>query len=126
MDPVTQIQSTGRDVVVSGKTPQEGVTGESGVEQAPKRSTPEREDARPNEPEKVDFEKVAEEVKEKSNRLFKGTDLEFEFRQEENRIIVRVFDKESGNLLREIPPEEVVSLAKTTKAGKGRLFSRAV
>ena len=123
MDPITFTKQA--DLTSVRPTPQEGVNGASGVEQAPKRSTPEKEDVRPNAVDECQSADSEKETHEAIAKLVRGTQLEFEFEENENRVIVRVFDKESGKLLREIPPSEVVDLSRSTQHGKGRLISRS-
>lgn len=58
--------------------------------------------------------------------LVRGTKLEFEFDKTDKRVVVRVYDKESGDLLRQIPPEELSRLVDESRSlkteAKGRLI----
>jgi uncharacterized FlaG/YvyC family protein len=125
MDPVLLTQGA----VVTAPTkpvPREGAGGGPEVEPAPQSSTPAPERERQTAPGGSDQSRMEERIRAESARLFKGTELEFEFEERNNRVVVRVFDKESGRLLREIPPGEVTELSRSTRQGKGRLISRAV
>lgn len=47
--------------------------------------------------------------------------LSFRFDKELNRVLVKVIDPETGELLREIPPESIVAAMKQLKQTIGRL-----
>lgn len=49
--------------------------------------------------------------------------LEFSIDEDTGRTIVRVLDAESGELVRQIPPEEILSIAENLEAASGLLFS---
>ena len=55
---------------------------------------------------------------------FSEVGLEFLQDAQTGRRIIRVYDRESGEVIRQIPPEEVLSFARALKAGKGALLSR--
>lgn len=59
-------------------------------------------------------------------KLARETDLDFEIDREDGHVIVRVFDKESGKLLREIPPDELNLFARQTVGQSGRLIRTSV
>lgn len=45
------------------------------------------------------------------NTVMSQRGLEFEIRQESDRVVTRVIDRESGDVIRQIPAEEVLRLA---------------
>lgn len=45
------------------------------------------------------------------NTVISQRGLEFEILQESNRVVTRVIDRESGDVIRQIPVEEVLRLA---------------
>ncbi|MGS2742048.1 flagellar protein FlaG [Halomonas sp. LS-001] len=48
---------------------------------------------------------------ERINTVMSQRGLEFEIRQESERVVTRVIDRESGDVIRQIPAEEVLRLA---------------
>jgi flagellar protein FlaG len=50
--------------------------------------------------------------------------LQFEIDPDLHRVIVKVMDGESGQVIRQIPPQEVLDLAKNIQASTGLLFRR--
>lgn len=53
-------------------------------------------------------------------------DLRLSVDRELDRVVARVVDSESGEVIREVPPEELVELAKTLRALMGQLLDRRV
>jgi uncharacterized FlaG/YvyC family protein len=56
-----------------------------------------------------------------SSPLFKPYSLSFRFVEELNRVVVKVIDPETGEAVREIPPESVIEALKLLKQQSGRL-----
>ncbi len=52
--------------------------------------------------------------------------VRFEFDKEANTMITKVVDVESGEMIRQMPSEEVVRIAKAMNNLKGLLFAQAV
>ena len=52
--------------------------------------------------------------------------LIFSVDSETRKVIVRIFDAETGKVVREIPPDEIVALAKKLEKLKGILFNGSV
>lgn len=50
---------------------------------------------------------------------FKPYSLSFRFEKELNRVVVKVIDPETGEALREIPPESVIEALKQLKSAPG-------
>lgn len=50
--------------------------------------------------------------------------VHLEIDHESHNVIVKVVDKNTGEVIRQIPPEELVALAKKIKDGKGTLFNK--
>ena len=68
---------------------------------------------------------VAEAVKEANASLHsRAVGLRFEMDEDTDKLIVRVVDRESGELIRQIPSEEVVRIAKVLGKAPGLLVSR--
>ena len=57
---------------------------------------------------------------------FKPYALSFRYDKELNRVLVKVIDPESGELLREIPPESVVAAMKQLRQTLGRFVDEEV
>jgi flagellar protein FlaG len=51
-----------------------------------------------------------------------GSHLRIEVDPDLNRVIVKVLSGESGEVIRQIPPKEVIDLAKNLSGSKGALF----
>jgi flagellar protein FlaG len=51
-----------------------------------------------------------------------GSHLQIEVDPDLNRVIVKVLSGESGEVIRQIPPKEVIDLAKNLSGSKGALF----
>jgi flagellar protein FlaG len=58
---------------------------------------------------KVELEKAMDIIKEKSKDMNFGLDMKYDERI--NRVIARIIDKETGNVIKEIPPEEIIKIA---------------
>ena len=52
--------------------------------------------------------------------------LEFDVSEESSRIVTRVIDRESGEVIRQIPTEEVLAIAERLEEMQGRLISLEV
>jgi flagellar protein FlaG len=52
---------------------------------------------------------------------FKPYSLSFRFEEELNRVVVKVIDPETGEAIREIPPESVIEALKQLKNAPGNL-----
>ena len=57
---------------------------------------------------------------------FKRYSLSFRFEKELNRVVVKVIDPESGEAIREIPPESVIEALKQLKKAPGTLVDEEV
>ncbi len=51
-----------------------------------------------------------------------GSHLQIEVDPDLNRVVVKVLSGESGEVIRQIPPKEVIDLAKNLSGLKGALF----
>jgi flagellar protein FlaG len=51
-----------------------------------------------------------------------GSHLQIEVDPDLNRVVVKVLNGESGEVIRQIPPKEVIDLAKNLSGSKGALF----
>jgi flagellar protein FlaG len=60
--------------------------------------------------------------KEKEATLFAGSSLEFSVDTDTNRIVVKVVDNETRELVRQIPMEEMLALAKAMNRLQGLLL----
>jgi len=70
------------------------------------------------------LEEVVKELKEKLKLL--NTQLQIEVDRETNTIVVKVIDKETNEVIRQIPPEYVLKIAKYLDEIAGLLFSEKV
>jgi hypothetical protein len=58
--------------------------------------------------------------------IFKPYSLSFRFEKELNRVVVKVLDPETGDVIREIPPESVIEALKQLKKALGTLVDEEV
>lgn len=77
-----------------------------------------------NKPVEVDFEKLTESV----NKFVRsvGTKLSFTFDDRTSQPVILVKDRESGDVIRQIPPEEMLALAEKLEDIAGIIFNRNV
>lgn len=76
----------------------------------------------------VDLDKSADLLKEtfeKLKKIFRGQ-AEFKIDKEANMIIIKIKDPETGEILRQIPPEQAVKLAKNIQELLGVLMDERV
>ena len=57
------------------------------------------------------------------NETMRPRGLEFELSEESSRVITRVIDRESGDVIRQIPAEEVLKIAERLEEMQGQLIS---
>jgi flagellar protein FlaG len=83
-------------------------------------------------PEKVDLgfnpQEMRENIQEAIDRLNQqlkanGRDLSFQMDEEINRPIITVRNIETGEVVRQIPSEEIIRMAHTLEEGKGLMFN---
>ncbi len=55
---------------------------------------------------------------------YRPTQLRFEMDKEADRVIIKVVDRESGEVIRQIPPEEMLNMAKVLDELKGSLVDQ--
>ena len=60
------------------------------------------------------------------NAAMRAHGLEFDVSEESSRIVTRVIDRESGEVIRQIPTEEVLAIAERLEEMQGRLISLEV
>jgi flagellar protein FlaG len=53
-----------------------------------------------------------------------ATQIEFSIDQDTKDVVVRVLNKETGEVIRQMPPDEVMHLAKVSEDIRGRMFNR--
>lgn len=107
--------------------PQDAFTGqklERGQEGQPRLIVDKKENAT-SAREEVPREKV-EQAAEKLNRLMADRRLQFEVNEKSNRIIVKIIDQESGEILSEIPPENIVEMLDSIQEYVGLLVDKKV
>jgi flagellar protein FlaG len=59
-----------------------------------------------------------------SDASLPAKDLRLTVDRDLDRVVARVVDSESGEVIREVPPEELVQLAKTLRALMGQLLDK--
>lgn len=57
------------------------------------------------------------------NETLRPHGLEFELSEETSRVITRVVDRESGEVIRQIPAEEVLDIAERIEEMQGKIIS---
>ncbi|MCX2780126.1 flagellar protein FlaG [Microbulbifer thermotolerans] len=60
------------------------------------------------------------------NEVLRSYGVEFESSEDTGRIIIRLVDRESGEVIRQIPPEEALNAAQRLEEVRGRLLSLQV
>ncbi|WP_041075897.1 flagellar protein FlaG [Thermotoga caldifontis] len=86
------------------------------------------ESSRKQEEDNVDLSKTMESLRktfEKLSRFFK-TEAQFTIERELNMIIIKIKDRETGEIVRQIPPEVAVKIAKNLQELMGILFDEKV
>ncbi|SHF10721.1 flagellar protein FlaG [Modicisalibacter ilicicola DSM 19980] len=69
-------------------------------------------------PDDTDLVKPLERV----NEVMRGYGIEFDLQRHEGRVVTRIVDRESGELIRQIPSEEVLRIAESLEQLQGRLI----
>jgi flagellar protein FlaG len=75
-------------------------------------------------PNRVSVERAVDRVREILERS--DSHLQIEVDPDLQRVIVKVLDGDSGEVIRQIPPQEVIELAKNLSVPKGLLFEEHV
>ena len=57
------------------------------------------------------------------NEVMRNYGVQFELGEEESRVVTRIVDRESGDVIRQIPAEEVLRVAERLGEVSGRLLS---
>lgn len=70
----------------------------------------------------IDFNEVVNNVNEFIHTL--KTNLSFRYDEERQSTIITVKNEETGEVIRQIPPEEMIRLARTMKAMVGIIFNQ--
>ena len=71
--------------------------------------------------EAVGRESLAEPIQ-RINETMKPYGLEFELSEDSSRVITRVIDRENDEVIRQIPPEEVMQIAENLGMAQGQLL----
>lgn len=75
-------------------------------------------------PDRQELEKVAEAMNKRSQNF--GRDLRFEVDLDSGRSVIHVLDRETGEIIRQIPPEKVRPELKENGAMEVRLYDEVV
>ena len=91
---------------------------------SPVTSPPPAAEAAPDKVERVDLEEVLERVGEQLNEFSSqsGRQLEFQVNNDSDRVVILVKSTATGEVVREIPPEEAQRLAEALQAGQPALI----
>lgn len=73
---------------------------------------------------RVALEQAVSKVKEVFQQS--GSQLQIEVDPDLERVIVKILNEDSGEVIRQIPPKEVIDLAKNLPGSKGLLFEEQV
>lgn len=73
---------------------------------------------------RVALEQAVSKVKEAFHQS--GSQLQIEVDPDLERVIVKILNGDSGEVIRQIPPKEVIDLAKNLSGAKGALFGEHV
>ncbi len=72
----------------------------------------------------VDFNEVVNNINEFTKTM--STDLSFSVDKESGRQVIIVKNRETGEMIRQIPPKEMIRLARTMKAMVGIIFHQEI
>ncbi|MBT8097936.1 MAG: flagellar protein FlaG [Woeseia sp.] len=78
----------------------------------------------PAQAEKPDLKQVAEQLNMKSQNI--GRDLRFEVNLDSGRSVIQVLDRQTGEIIRQIPPEKVTPYMQENGALAMRLYDEVV
>ena len=78
----------------------------------------------PPEPEKPDLEAVAEKLNQSTQAI--GRDLRFEVNLDSGHSVIQVLDRETGEIIRQIPPEKITPQVQENGALMLRLYDEVV
>lgn len=78
----------------------------------------------PSEQPKPDLKRVAEQLNISSQSI--GRELRFEVNLDSGRSVIQVLDRETGEIIRQIPPEKVTPYLKENGALEVRLYDEVV
>ncbi|WP_404376489.1 flagellar protein FlaG [Vreelandella aquamarina] len=73
-------------------------------------------------PQEITQEALAEPIQ-RINSVLRPRGLEFDISEQSKRVITRVIDRETGDVIRQIPAEEVLLMAERLEELQGRLIS---
>lgn len=107
--------------------PMETVRPPSATETVSATSSASSETKKPSEPEKPAQPSAAElgDNLQQLNRGLQNFGIEFELSEVDNRLITRVVDRETGELIRQIPSEEVLRIARAMEQTSSGLLLQA-
>lgn len=80
--------------------------------------------ALPAQAEKPDLEKVAEQLNMRRQSI--GRDLRFEVNLDSGRSVIQVLDRQTGEIIRQIPPEKITPYLQDNGAVSVRLYDDVV
>ncbi len=87
--------------------------------------TPNKDAKGPDAKESVPPEKIDKAVREINSYMQKvQRNLEFSVDKETKQVVVKVIDAESGEVVRQIPAESVLEMARNLKSDRGLLFAQ--
>jgi flagellar protein FlaG len=79
--------------------------------------------AKGDKPERSTSKQMAERIQESVNKIQKrATTLRFDIEENNGEVLVRVVNRESGEMVREIPPEEIRNMIEQLENLRGVLF----
>ncbi len=101
------------------------------TQNAPQHSTDKKVEAQPPEPQEASPEAKAKDLEQALSRVrevFQKADsrLEFTVDPDLDRVVVKVMDGDSGTVIRQIPQQEVIDLAKRLETPTGLLLHHKV
>ena len=78
--------------------------------------------------EEVEFQKKMDQLHEviQENIVINNFELNFSVDKETGTVVVRIFDADTGKLIWEIPPAEILAIAKEIEKLKGILFNENI
>jgi len=76
----------------------------------------------------VEFQKKMDQLEEviQENIVINKSELNFSVDKETGTVVVRIFDADTGKLIWEIPPAEILAIAKEIEKLKGILFNENI
>ena len=120
----TVTRSTGSRATVSGSDKKTATSGQEARQELPTQAVVAAEKPETEELPEVKVNRIVEDLNHKVQDIRR--ELRFSYNEESGRTVISVLDSETKEIIRQIPPEEVVALAEHFEDHSGLLMSARV